>query len=254
MNVLANGLLSPKWHVPANIVARVTTRQGGVSVGNYTSFNLGAYVGDDRNHVIENRQRLAQLIDSGIKLQWLNQVHGNRVIDAGKQSVFESADAAYCRQPGIACCITTADCLPVFIASRNGDEVGLIHAGWRGLADGVVENCLNAMKTAPDQCEVWLGPAIGPCHFEVGSEVRDRFLESADSGQCQAISRCFIAAGTAGRYMADLYELTRIRLSAMGVASVSGGGLCTYCDEKNFYSFRVQPVTGRMLSLIYLKP
>lgn len=246
-------LIRPGWSVPDNVVAVVSTRSGGSSSGNYSSLNLGLHVADDADCVAENRRRLLARLDPGLRIQWLDQVHGSRIVQAGAGEPVAQADGAVSRKPLYACCVATADCLPVFFASRQGDAVALAHAGWRGLAAGVLENCVAAMDTAPSDLCAWLGPAIGPCHFEVGSEVREEFLRQSPASSQQAVEACFLPISTAGKYMADLYGLARVRLQAVGVSEIGASPLCTYCDSDRFFSFRRQPVTGRMLSLIYLK-
>lgn len=248
-----SNLLFPDWTVPDNVVAYVTTRLGGVSQGPYASFNLGSRVGDDPSHVLANRQRLQNSLGPDVQLQWLNQVHGNRVIEARRDATPRDADAAFTTEPGIACCVSTADCLPVFFASLHGDAVALAHAGWRGLAAGVLENCVEALPVKADQCIAWLGPAIGPCHFEVGAEVRECFMDASPALQSRQLERYFQPGAGEGKFKADLYGLARVRLHNLGIRSIGGWPGCTYCQEDRFYSFRRQTQTGRMLSLIYLK-
>ena len=166
----------PDWPAPANVIAAVTTRLGGVSKGDYSSFNLAMHVNDDREHVQINREKLHHIFGVDVGFQWLEQVHGTHVIEAKKDAEIVKADAVYTTEKGIVCCITTADCLPIFLASKTGKAVAVVHAGWRGLAGGVVENCLNLIPETRGNMIAWLGPAIGPCHFEVGSEVREKFV------------------------------------------------------------------------------
>ena len=247
-------LLLPEWEAPDRVFAAVTTRHGGVSQGPWTSFNQGLHVGDEPDHVATNRALLLERLPHSVTFQRLNQVHGNRVVEADGQDVIPDADAVFTRQPGIVCGVSTADCLPVMFASSRGDVVGIAHAGWRGLAAGVVENCFRAMQLDPAFCLVWLGPAIGPCHFEVGSEVREQFLQQAAPDLQHETEHSFVATANSGKYMADLYQLARIRLRALGVSRIRGGGYCSYCESERFFSFRRQAITGRMQSLIYLKP
>ena len=247
-------LLIPDWDAPDKVFAAVTTRHGGVSQGAWASFNQGLHVGDMPDHVAANRARLLKLLPHTVTFQRLNQVHGDCVVEADGTNVITDADAVFTRRPGIVCCVSTADCLPVMFASLSGDVIGIAHAGWRGLAAGIIENCFNAMQLDPLQCLVWLGPAIGPCHFEVGSEVRDRFLQQASPDLQFETDHCFVATAQSGKYMADLYKLARIRLRALGISRISGGGFCSYCESARFYSYRRESVTGRMQSLIYLKP
>lgn len=243
MNGLAHDWIVPDWPAPARVKACVTTRAGGVSVAPFDSLNLGTHVGDDPVAVKKNRQRL--LSQLGCKPAWLQQVHGIDVVEAAPETLAE-ADASWTATPGIACTVMTADCLPVLFCDRNGTRVAAAHAGWRGLAAGVLEATLDALAVAPEDTLVWLGPAIGPQAFEVGAEVREAFV----SQHAQA-AQAFGESLNPGRYMADIYELARIRLAARGVAAVYGGGFCTYSDPR-FYSYRRAARTGRFASLIWL--
>lgn len=243
MNGLAHDWIVPDWPAPARVKACVTTRAGGVSVAPFDSLNLGTHVGDDPVAVKKNRQRL--LSQLGCKPAWLQQVHGIDVVEAAPEALAE-ADASWTATPGIACTVMTADCLPVLFCDRNGTRVAAAHAGWRGLVAGVLETTLEALAVAPEDTLVWLGPAIGPQAFEVGAEVREAFV----SQHAQA-AQAFGASLNPGRYMADIYELARIRLAARGVAAVYGGGFCTYSDPR-FYSYRRAARTGRFASLIWL--
>ncbi|MNZ82280.1 Laccase domain protein YfiH [compost metagenome] len=168
------------------------------------------------------------------------------VVEADPAQVAD-ADASWSATPGIACTVMTADCLPVLFCDRAGSRVAAAHAGWRGLAAGVLEASIAALHCPVDQVLVWLGPAIGPQAFEVGAEVRAAFV-----GQHAAAAAAFVPSVNPGRFMADLYQLARIRLAAIGVSAVYGGGLCTYSDAERFYSYRRQPRTGRLASLVWL--
>lgn len=243
MSGLAHDWIVPDWPAPARVKACVTTRAGGVSVAPFDSLNLGTHVGDDPVAVKKNRQRL--LSQLGCKPAWLQQVHDIDVLEAAPETLAE-ADASWTATPGIACTVMTADCLPALFCDRNGTRVAAAHAGWRGLAAGVLEATLDALAVAPEDTLVWLGPAIGPQAFEVGAEVREAFV----SQHAQA-AQAFGASLNPGRYMADIYELARIRLAARGVAAVYGGGFCTYSDPR-FYSYRRAARTGRFASLIWL--
>ncbi|WP_448679290.1 peptidoglycan editing factor PgeF [Pseudomonas nicosulfuronedens] len=236
--------LTPDWPVPANVRARVTTRAGGVSIEPFDSFNLGDHVGDDPAAVAENRRRLTAELDC--QPAWLSQVHGIEVVEADP-SVVATADASWSATRGIACTIMTADCLPALFCDRAGTRVGAAHAGWRGLAGGVLEATVDAMGIAPVELLVWLGPSIGPQAFEVGPEVREAFL--AEHAEAE---RAFVPSTNAGKYMADIYALARIRLAAKGVTAVFGGDFCTFSDTERFYSYRRNPRTGRLASLIWL--
>lgn len=239
------GFLVPDWPVPASVRATVTTRVGGVSAGPWATFNLASHVGDDPAAVAENRRRLRAALDLPTEPSWLQQVHGHEVACLpGPQP--QAADAAVAFERGPVCAVLVADCLPVFLASRDGDRVGVAHAGWRGLAAGVVEATVVALGCDPARLVAWLGPAIGPQAFEVGEEVRAAFTERDPAAAAQ------FHPGRAGRWLADLPALARRRLMECGVASVHGGGTCTASDPACFYSYRRDGVTGRMAALAWL--
>jgi hypothetical protein len=237
--------LAPDWPAPPGVRAFVTTRQGGVSAGRYASFNLGAHVGDDAAAVAANRRRLRDALGLPAEPAWLEQVHGSGVAILPRPGR-EPADAAVTFSPGNVCGVLVADCLPVFLAAGSGDRVGIAHAGWRGLAAGVVEATVRALDCKPDLLVAWLGPSIGPDEFEVGPEVRDAFL-ARDPGAAAAFR-----PGRADRLLADLPALARRRLAAAGVTAVHGGGLCTHADPARFYSYRRDGATGRMAALAWL--
>lgn len=245
MNAWAHDWLNPDWPAPANVRACVTTRSGGVSAAPFDSFNLGDHVDDDPAAVAKNRQRL--LSQLGCQPAWLRQVHGIVVAEANPALVVE-ADASWSATPGIACTAMTADCLPVLFCDRAGTRVAAAHAGWRGLAGGVLEATVQALGVAPEELLVWLGPAIGSAAFEVGAEVREVFVRQHAESES-----AFVPGAASGKFMADIYQLARIRLAAIGVTAISGGGLCTYSDPR-FYSYRRSPRTGRFASLIWLQP
>lgn len=245
MSLQVGDLLIPDWPVPARVRAVVTTRAGGVSAVPFDALNLGDHVGDEPAAVAENRRRLQALL--GCRPAWLSQVHGVTVVQADPAQVLE-ADASWSATPGIACAIMTADCLPVLFCDRAGARVAAAHAGWRGLAAGVLEASVAALGCPPGEVLAWLGPAIGPQAFEVGAEVREAFV----SRHAEAAA-AFVPSTNPGRYMADLYHLARIRLARVGVTAVYGGGLCTFGDAERFYSYRREPRTGRLASLIWLE-
>lgn len=240
--------LYPDWPAPSSVRAAITTRSGGASGAPFDSLNLADHVGDDPACVAENRRRLREALTLPAEPFWLHQVHGCDVADADVASTGSpcAADAAVATQPGRVCAVLTADCLPVLFCSRAGDWVAAAHAGWRGLAAGVLERAVARAPVPPAGVLAWLGPAIGPGAFEVGPEVRTAFL--ADDAGAAA---CF-APSPAGRWLADLYGLARRRLTQCGVGSVGGGGLCTYTDARRFFSFRRDGTTGRMASVIWL--
>jgi YfiH family protein len=239
------GFLQPGWPVPAGVRAAMTTRAGGVSTGTFASFNLATHVGDDPAAVAENRRRLRDALALPAEPAWLEQVHGARVAVL-PGSAPGPADAAVAFAPGSVCAVLVADCLPVILASRDGDRVGIAHAGWRGLAAGVVEATVAALGGEPGRLVAWLGPAIGPRAFEVGGEVRDAFL-ARDRGSDVAFR-----PGREGRWFADLPALARRRLAAAGVDAVTGGASCTHSDPARFYSYRRDGATGRMAALAWL--
>ncbi len=237
-------LLVPDWPAPASVCALQTLRGGGHSAAPWASFNLGDHVGDELMHVAANRADLRRHLPA--EPLWLTQVHGIAAVDAAKTSNSTVADAAYTHQPGYVCAVMTADCLPVLLCDRAGTAVAAIHAGWRGLVAGVIEATVEKMRIPGEQLMAWLGPAIGPQHFEVGDEVRAAFV-AVDAKAANA----FVARG-GGKWLADLYSLARQRLQAIGCVSIFGGNLCTYGDAERFYSYRRDKVTGRMASLIWL--
>ena len=246
----------PQWDVPATVVALVTTRSGGLSKPPFDSFNLARHVKDNATAVDANRALLQGLLGEDIHLQWLEQVHGTQIVHAERGAGECQGDAVYIDAPGLAGAVLTADCLPVFFAARDGGSVAVAHAGWRGLADGILERTLACFSLPVSEVIVWMGPAIGPCHFEVGAEVRDIFLSSTDDGQLRSLldAEGFRPTANTGKYLADLYALARLKLLAAGVVAVSGGGGCTYCDVEHFYSYRRDGATGRMASVIGLRP
>lgn len=245
MTALAPHLLIPDWPAPAGVRACVTTRGGGVSQTPYDAFNLGDHVGDQPAAVAENRRRLGEACDA--RPAWLRQVHGLAVAYADPQTIAE-ADASWTDAPGVACTVMTADCLPALFCNRAGTKVAAAHAGWRGLAGGVLEATLDALAEAPEDVLVWLGPAIGPKAFEVGPEVREAFMAAHPQA-----APAFLPGVQPGKFMADIYALARIRLAACGVEAVYGGGYCTVTDPR-FFSYRANPHTGRFASLVWLEP
>lgn len=237
----------PDWPAPAHVHALVTTRQGGVSLTPYASLNLGDHVGDDPVAVAANRRILQASLPA--EPMWLKQVHGSGIADAGRAIGVPEADGSVAHQPGIVCAVLTADCLPVLLCDRAGTVVAAAHAGWRGLADGVVEAAVKAMAVETGEVFAWLGPAIGPRAFEVGGEVRQVFMEHDPAAEL-----AFVPSASEGKWLADIYLLARQRLARIGVSQVHGGAYCTHADAERFYSYRRDGVTGRMASLVWLKP
>jgi len=249
--------ITPVWPMPANVQA-VTTLRGVVDESDpYSGFNLAHHVKDDPERVQRHRLALAQALDL-TPVQWLDQVHGIEVADARADGVIRCADAVHTTQNNLVCAVLTADCLPVLFCNRAGTEVAVAHAGWRGLCAGVLENTVRRFQSAPSELMAWLGPAIGPQAFEVGPEVREAFVAAFNAAATTSLSvsdieACFATSPkTAGRYLADLYGLARLRLQLAGVTSVYGGGFCTFSDPR-FYSFRRAPVTGRLATCIVMR-
>ncbi|SDV51398.1 peptidoglycan editing factor PgeF [Chitinasiproducens palmae] len=283
----ASECLIPDWQPPARVRAVFTTRAGGVSTapfdaGRGTSagatrttgdgLNLAYHVGDDRTHVANNRARFSAYVGHGRNIAWLEQVHGSEVVHASADAAVDCMDAALAAagataradasvtdDPAACCVVMVADCLPVLLADRAGRAVGAAHAGWRGLADGVIERAVDALRrtatgsvpAAHDDVVAWLGPAIGPQAFEVGAEVREQFLARAQAHEQAETLAAFQPGQRDGKYFCDLYRLARLRLLRKGIEDVSGGGFCTV-SEPRFYSYRRDGRTGRMAAAIWL--
>lgn len=242
---------------PAEVGAVMTTRAGGASAGAYASMNLGAAVGDDPEAVRRNRAQLAQA--SGARPVWLKQVHGARVVNLDhldpEDDVIE-ADASIATRAGVACVVGVADCLPVLLAAPGGRGVGAAHAGWRGLAGGVLENTVATLCEAagcePQALQAWMGACIGPQAFEVGPDVLQAFGADADAPDpARFVPR--VGADGRARWLANLPRLATDRLRAAGVEQISGGGWCTVSDASRFFSFRRDRITGRMAAAVWLR-
>jgi YfiH family protein len=274
--------ITPDWPAPAHVRALMTTRAGGVSRAPWDSFNPASHVEDEPAAVAENRRILRESLPA--EPLWLNQVHGTRVFelvlpplekggrrdsrgDDGNPSlesppsplfqrggITPEADACVTREPGQVCAVLTADCLPVLFCDAAGSVVAAAHAGWRGLASGVLEETVKAMDVDPGRVLAWLGPAIGPDSFEVGPEVREAFVARHPMA---GIAFRPALPGTLDesprKWLADIYMLARIRLAAIGVERVHGGGACTFEDSRRFFSYRRDGRTGRMASLIWFE-
>lgn len=243
----ADSYLFADWPAPPGVRAVTSLRHGGVSRAPYDSFNLAEHVGDDAQAVASNRLRLERDLKLPAPPLWLSQVHGTRVVDARHARPGERADGAVARRPGQVISVMTADCLPVLLCDSAGTRVAALHAGWRGLAAGILEAGIAALAEPGVDVLAWLGPAIGPRAFEVGAEVRTAFLEQ-DPGAADAF-----AVYHGDRWLADLYALARRRLQAAGVAQVYGGGRCTYTEKEAFFSYRRDRTCGRMASLIWIE-
>ena len=255
LNDMASNFLTPAWGDRAlDVGALSTLRSGGISAGAYDDseggggFNLGAHVGDRLAYVQRNRALLRSLLPGDPV--WLSQVHGTMVVDAAGIKPGIEADASIATQPGIVCVVQTADCLPVLFCDAESKVVGAAHAGWRGLANGVLENTVQRMRDAgAAEILAWLGPAIGPEQFEVGDDVVAAFaVRGPEMGTAfRGIE------GHPGKYLADIYMLARMVLAKAGVRDIHGGGLCTVSDRHRFYSYRRDRITGRMASMIWLE-
>ncbi len=239
--------LRPEWPAPARVRAFVTTRSGGVSEGAYASLNLGLRSGDDPARVQRNRDIVRAHLPA--EPRWLAQVHGTDVarLDRRAEGQVPHADGAVTGVPGTVCVILAADCMPLLLCDRLGRRVGAVHAGWRGMAAGAIEHAVAALDTAPREVIAWMGPAIGPQSFEVGPEVRAAFTQVDP-----AATSAFTQKG-GGKFLADLYALARQRLARAGVLDVHGGGYCTHRDGARFFSYRREPMSGRMGAFIWLE-
>ena len=243
MNLLEYCII-PDWPAPAQVKALQTTRLGGISRAPYDSFNLGDHVGDAPLAVARNRMLLNHLLPS--EPVWLEQAHGTLVANADNAGCLPQADACIARHRAAVCAVMTADCLPVLLCDKQGSVVGAAHAGWKGLAAGIIEATVQAMSIAPQNLMAWLGPAISQDAFEVGEEVRDIFMKY-DSQTASA----FIP-GQSGKWFADIYALARLRLNALGITQIYGGNYCTYRESEKFFSYRRDGMTGRMGTFIWL--
>jgi len=235
-------LVEPDWPAPANVRAFTTTRAGGFSEDTWSSMNLGSHCGDDPHAVQSNREKLASRLPAAP--QWLRQVHGTQVVThfmpGGKEL---EADGMVAFSPGEVCAVLTADCLPVLFCNRSGNCVAVAHAGWRGLAQGVLQATVRRMKEEPGEIMAWLGPAIGPEVYEVGEDVRQAFPEEQ--------GKYFRKNGE--RWLLDLYGVARHLLTQLEITAVYGGHFCTFSDSERFFSYRRDGVTGRMASVIWLE-
>lgn len=246
---------TPKWSLPTGVQAFVTTR-GEVGADPMSGFNIAMHVGDDPQRVAQNRQRLLDNMPGARRIAWLDQVHGQHVIDLAEYSyndVPPQADASISSIPGEVCVVMTADCLPVLFVDESGSQVAAAHAGWRGLQAGVLENAVAAFNASSHRIKAFLGPAISQLYFEVGADVREAFLDVAPNPLHGAIDAAFIPSDDQpGKYFGNLFAIARVRLKACGVEDIQGGGLCTHFHAPKFYSHRRDPGSGRFASLIYI--
>ncbi|KXI27420.1 peptidoglycan editing factor PgeF [Paraglaciecola hydrolytica] len=247
-------LIKPKWQAPANVVAYTSCRTGGDSLPPFASFNVAQHVGDDAKTVELNRQKLS----NHKNFVWLQQVHSNLCLTLPLQASLQNnaslaVDAVCTREPMQVCAVMTADCLPILLCNKQGTQVAAVHAGWRGLADGIIENTVKQMNDAGSELLAWLGPAISQANFEVGSEVYQAF---------SAYPEAFISSPNSTldqpKYLADLYAIARRKLTALGISNITGGDFCTYAQDSLFFSHRRAThlglnTTGRMVSAVYLR-
>lgn len=247
MNNPGSNFICPDWPAPATVRAYTSTRKSGVSLPPYDSFNLAIHVGDEPQHVDHNRSLLTQQLALPDEPRWLNQVHGTALLNLDQNGTSNEADGSFSKSANKVCAVMTADCLPVLMCTSAGDQIAALHAGWRGLAAGILRKGVEAMVVEGSQLLVWLGPAIGPKSFEVGEEVYRAFVT-----QFSGAEKAFEPAGP-GHWHADLYLLARMQLRSVGVDQVFGGSFCTYTDEQRFYSYRRDGATGRMASVIWLQ-
>lgn len=245
-------IITPNWPAPANVRAAITCREGGVSQGVYNSWNMGTHVNDDPVAVETNRKKLIDQLDLQKSPQWLEQVHGNKVVEAQADGRVRTADACFTQEKGLACVVMTADCLPVLLCDKQGKQVAAVHCGWRSLAQSILEKTLNNFAQ-PSEVLAYLGPAISKQQFEVGVDVLEAFFQSSKSAlHTDHIAAAFTPGKRPLHFYADIYALARAELQALGVKQIFGGDYCTFEQQDKFYSYRRDGVTGRMASLIWL--
>jgi len=238
----------PDWPAPENINAFCTTRQGGISGTPFDTFNIAGHVNDSPESIFENRKRLLASLPLQTQLQWLNQVHGNNVVCADENFLSNpDADASYARESNNACVVMTADCLPILLCDKQGRQVAALHAGWRSLAAGIIENTVATFENMEKKDVLaWFGPAIGPDAFEVGQDVFDVFIKK-DTNAVSAFKQI-----SQTKWLANIYQLAKIELNQRGITQIYGGDFCTFNEPSRFYSYRRDGQTGRMASLIYI--
>lgn len=242
------------WPAPSNVRAFITTRAGGVSLPPFASNNFGLHVGDNPAHVAANRAQLAAQLGLQNTPQWLEQIHGIKVVDAQTDGLVRTADGSYSNQRGHACVVMTADCLPILLCDKQGTQVAALHCGWRSLAGGICAEALDKFPAARGDLLAYLGPAISQAHFEVGIDVLEAFFAAARSAEhADEIAAAFAVGARPLHFYADIYALARAELNALGVTAIYGGDYCTFADQERFYSYRRDKTTGRMASLIWLE-
>lgn len=241
--------IEPLWPAPKTIKAYTTLRHGGVSPSPYAAFNLGENTGDNQLNIKENRNILKNALQLPVEPIWIRQIHGTKVLPAIPQNRETEADATYSTEIDQVCVVLTADCLPILLCDQKGQYVAAIHAGWRGLSQGIIGNTLSTAPSPPSEILAWFGPAISQKHFEVGNEVREIFIQR-DPEAIHAFQ-----PSPSGRWMGDLYHLARLQLQKLGVDNIFGGEFCTFAQKEQFYSYRRDDQkTGRMASLIWRSP
>jgi YfiH family protein len=243
---MSHSLIYPDWPAPDTVKALSTTRQGGFSTPPFDSFNLGIHVGDNANIVTRNRQYLIEIAHLPESPRWLNQVHDTGISLADNWQLNDKADAIVSNQLNQVCTIMTADCLPIILCNQDGDTIAAIHAGWRSLAAGIIEKTVQHFSCPPREILAWLGPAIGPSQFEVGSDVFHAFTQHSEQAQ-----KAFVQTGDS-HYLADIFTLAKQRLNALGIHAIFGGHFCTVTESDQFFSYRRDGVTGRMATMIWI--
>lgn len=239
--------ITPNWPAPPQVKAYTTTRQGGYSQAPFAQFNLADHVSDDPDAVSKNRQGLSKSLQLPAEPSWLQQVHGTNILSLGSNQQGCTADASIATKPRQVCAVLTADCLPVLFCDRAGTRVAAVHAGWRGLASGILQATVQKLAVPFYEILVWFGPAIGPQKFEVGKKVYDTFTKS------YPLTKYAFHQIDENRWLANIYFLARECLDSVKVTRIYGGKFCTYTEAERFFSYRRDGgITGRMASLIWI--
>lgn len=238
--------IAADWPAAGNISAGITTRKGGVSSGNFASFNLANHVGDDKDNVRKNRKQLGKLLQLPAEPYWLQQVHGNRILKQNEDDPCREADGCYTNQPAQVCVVMTADCLPILLCDKKGEEIAAIHVGWRGFSRNIVHQALNNFKAPPEELLAWMGPCISPKHYEIDEVVRDACLQIAPA------ATAVFTASRPGHWFADIKQLASLQLSSEGIQQINMTDHCTYRDDSLFYSYRRDGNCGRMATMIWM--
>jgi YfiH family protein len=238
-------IIEAKWNSPSRVKALCTTRRGGFSQPPYDSLNLATHVGDDDQTVLQNRELLRNSLHLPAEPCWLEQTHSTRVVNLESDSS-RLADAAITREADTIAIVMTADCLPILLCNRSGTEVAVIHAGWRGLVDGVIESAVNGMNSPADQILAWIGPGISQQCFEVGSEVRDLFIAKNNDDES------YFVANRPAHWLCDLYGLATAAMTRLEVAEISRTSNCSFSEDSHYFSYRRNAITGRMASMIWI--